>query len=1857
MYKIIKLKNSKIDTIYAFVGSQMTQDNYRSSKMFSKEELKHNVIIVPDTLLIDDSIYGVKLKLANAIRNLNTNEDIPSFKEIYFFGQTEKQIQPTTLFEKYQKGGSIDKLTFYHIIRNIADRDIEFDDEKELYTHDDIMKIFNRDHRHLMNVSIGQSSSSIYCVDPIQVERDADETIQVLDQNSYLLLDFPQLVNNTLYAYFLEDVINKDSMDTIRISNYYPGLLSKPTKPELVALRKETETLLDSAEITFQKINVFHEIFHHKQSEIRYSEKGIKTISITIIPDYKIKVPLDVIFKLIHATQQTPLIKYNFSPKQDNLYRLYADKVTDTGEKIPYLPKSQIFKLMKNIGKTKSVAIYSDYGSYEFICEFNTSGNITLIADFEKPIPYASLDELNAILRNSMTPIHDLILPFFEQNGYRIAEFTHLESENVVINDITFQTTSMVDNIMNITDYESCVSSIFNIIFAEDPSKLQLRFKRVSRYRKEDAQRNFVLEHLKQKTPTDFIIDRLIKSFGLTESVATDVWSNIKRELEQEQQLNRRHKTVSEMPGFNTIVSADRISKRITFTVSGINNLHYLETIPIYIDSWIRLSQSEYTSSYPMENVHQICLGDYAEDIVIEEPIVMVDDLVEEEEDEEDDDSNKSYLQPQSDSDSSKLQIMSDSSSTSSGGAPKKAKEVVNKEIHNIDGMSLSHPYFFQQRMEDRAKTLFSSIKNDKFKSYSRMCPSSIRRQPVILNKEELEETRKNNPGEYESDETVLSYSSNKENQDDPESYYYVCPRYWCLKTNQIISEEDVKAGKCGKILPKNATKVIKDHYVYEFSAEEEHMDENGNYIKHFPGFHKNATENNKCIPCCYKKFSDKQIERRKQCEGVVENKDSGFSLSDKPKEPEMVVDEHYILGPEKFPLGMGRWGKLPISVQQFFNDIGSACKVDKKNKNKSSCLLRHGVEKNANKSFLSCIVDALHYAELDSNKEPMAITDVKTFIKNNLLKSFDLDSFLTLQNGTLYDQFAEPSNKSFNSVPDKYKTTSLYIKTDGESSQNKQFFMNVLNAYERFCDFLLEDSSYVDYTFLWDLICKPNPLLFVNGLNLIILNIPDSDLTTNVEFVCPTNHYSKEVYESRRRTLILVSREEMFEPVYEYKDIETKLIITKTFSEYDRYLSPGMRSVLTQIVKPLIKEHCKPNKLAKYEYKSPPLLEELIKTLHTRKYQVISQVMNLRGKVVGILAKDIKNMEGFIPCYPSSPNLQYRDVVYITDDIWGTYKNTLEFLKRWYKINKTAKKVVQGKCTEKDEICKVIDHGIMVGFLTNTNQFIQISDPHENMVIDNLRYIEHDNFLIADNAITTAHRQVDKQRVQYTKKIKLEHNFYSAFRSAVRILLNDYANLDQQQEIVQEIYNKQSMYATKIVNVVGLLRKLTKDRIRFIDDMDIDENEMVSTCLSIIENDKCSKNPACFYSHGNCGLHLPKKNLLTETTDNSELYYSRLADEMVRYNRINTFLFQRKNYLLFEHLGYNLLPNEIILLQSFITQQYFEGLSPSRQNATLMKSYDTANQTRKLRHPITFADIKHVVADDVRIPFTQEPVKYVALKQCLPTGSVEITYPSNAIATFQFVSDLIQLTVNEVVSTNELRDKLAELYSQYSDRYKIQIANILIQQGKKTFGSYIKAGTLEIKHMLYTEGYYITNLDLWLLFDFYKIPSILISHKPLLETLYNAKEFVIYVDQTKDPDKFIFVISSAIKVETPPSYKYVESNGTPFIPLDDLKESCAVNMLSAISSVLQIEDYIRSFKPVVTTKYVKKQPGFRDIPDPDEPDVENVEIEPVVQVGPKDFVMPNFGENLVSPVKAPVKRKYTRKVVNRHVPHKKADE
>ena len=290
------------------------------------------------------------------------------------------------------------------------------------------------------------------------------------------------------------------------------------------------------------------------------------------------------------------------------MYRLYAEAQTKTGEKIPHLHKSHIFRLMKSIGKRRSVSIYTKIERGEFVCEFTPTGHIAIFIEFDVALHHDNLDELNEIVKTSLLSINDEIRPFFEQNGYKIPTFSRITDDNIVINDISFHTTVIVDDVMNVSDYSVCVNSIFNIVFNETNSDINLRFKRVSGYNVHDAQRNFIMEHLKRNAPMITTRNKLMKAFDLTMSDAIELIGDIQREQEQETQINRRHKMSKDLPGFETIITTDRIGGKITFVVNGINNIGYLNTIPIYIDSWIRLSQIEYTSGYPMEQVLMVLL-------------------------------------------------------------------------------------------------------------------------------------------------------------------------------------------------------------------------------------------------------------------------------------------------------------------------------------------------------------------------------------------------------------------------------------------------------------------------------------------------------------------------------------------------------------------------------------------------------------------------------------------------------------------------------------------------------------------------------------------------------------------------------------------------------------------------------------------------------------------------------------------------------------------------------------------------------------------------------------------------------------------------------------------------------------------------------------------------------------------------------------------------------------------------------------------------------------------------------------------------------------------------------------------------
>ncbi|GAG92175.1 unnamed protein product, partial [marine sediment metagenome] len=164
----------------------------------------------------------------------------------------------------------------------------------------------------------------------------------------------------------------------------------------------------------------------------------------------------------------------------------------------------------------------------------------------------------------------------------------------------------------------------------------------------------------------------------------------------------------------------------------------------------------------------------------------------------------------------------------------------------DITGKSLSNPNPFFKRMKSRDPNLFLTDSEGKFKAYSRICPSSSRRQPVILTDEEKERIDKDHPGSYDE---AVKYGS-----DPSKKYWYICPRYWSLKDDTSLTEAEVKSGKYGKVIPTDAKTVPEGAPIFEFTDNRQHRDAEGNYAQLYPGFLKQGSHpNGKCLPCCFK--------------------------------------------------------------------------------------------------------------------------------------------------------------------------------------------------------------------------------------------------------------------------------------------------------------------------------------------------------------------------------------------------------------------------------------------------------------------------------------------------------------------------------------------------------------------------------------------------------------------------------------------------------------------------------------------------------------------------------------------------------------------------------------------------------------------------------------------------------------------------------------------------------------------------------------------------------------------------------------------------------------------------------------------
>jgi hypothetical protein len=166
IYKVKKLKNDKVDTIYVFYGrkdNQLSEDEL-IKKVFSDKEYddikRDNIKIVfsEQRLHPDDSIATIKIKILNELIN---NTDV-SLEEIYLFCKKVERLNSVALYQSLTQNKKIalTKIRLEQFIQNI-DSDMEGNvflkpEDKEVYTYDDIFEMKLDNKEYIVNKVLGQ---------------------------------------------------------------------------------------------------------------------------------------------------------------------------------------------------------------------------------------------------------------------------------------------------------------------------------------------------------------------------------------------------------------------------------------------------------------------------------------------------------------------------------------------------------------------------------------------------------------------------------------------------------------------------------------------------------------------------------------------------------------------------------------------------------------------------------------------------------------------------------------------------------------------------------------------------------------------------------------------------------------------------------------------------------------------------------------------------------------------------------------------------------------------------------------------------------------------------------------------------------------------------------------------------------------------------------------------------------------------------------------------------------------------------------------------------------------------------------------------------------------------------------------------------------------------------------------------------------------------------------------------------------------------------------------------------------------------------------------------------------------------
>jgi hypothetical protein len=663
-------------------------------------------------------------------------------------------------------------------------------------------------------------------------------------------------------------------------------------------------------------------------------------------------------------------------------------------------------------------------------------------------------------------------------------------------------------------------------------------------------------------------------------------------------------------------------------------------------------------------------------------------------------------------------------------------------------------------------------------------------------------------------------------------------------------------------------------------------------------------------------------------------------------------------------------------------------------------------------------------------------------------------------------------------------------------------FFQKLKRAYEKFKRFLLDPTSAIDHSYFWDIVAMPNPDLFPRGVNIVLMEITNNDVTENVDIICPTNAYSAYQFREDRESAFIIKSNDLYLPIYKYTSVgkEDPVVVP--------LLTAADFPMVYKSLSSIIGNYCKPQasigrkySLDEIELKQPMPIVKLALELSKMPYTIEKQIWNYQGKVIALLLRaNQTNTTVIVPCHPSAPIVEGLDATFMDDArIFNDYDVTKAELVKLATLNPRI------LCRP---VAKIVELSKIVGILTETNQVVRIRTPQDN-VEDNLTTMGENNYLFYEEMAKTVEtaEEGDPERIRIVRNVTLEDDFYALFRTTLKSELESSASsLMRLAELVKSP-------DTTLEEITQLVREIMEPAVlfgKYIDDDILDDlYEKGALCTS---SGSPSGTHIGMLSEGKCVF--PETNLVDESRKNSHEYFVRIADEILRYGHLRNFIMKPQVVLNAQSDTYKVNADEYIVIESdLLGRDYFTDMVPyNRSSYTTGVPYEMANPdptvSKKYPNEVSleeqfaagneFSQIVNQCKSNIKDVYGH-PVTNYWRRWVFPHGKnarkVREVYFQNSVAcSYAPLIYILQSHFKELYSEEKVREMIWEGYKDMVPKILEKILILFDIQGKRALAERIHRGESFKDLVCRSPDYFVTILDMWVVFHKYNVPVIAFS-------------------------------------------------------------------------------------------------------------------------------------------------------------------